>query len=116
MCERIYNVQTKQLKDTEMTTPMQNRGLKFRPVLTLSQMEYIVECLHDDQRELGKSVKRVLVPMLAKIEVGAITPAYKISEVHQIKMAKSELARRYESGEMSPDEESQYESELLGDM
>ena len=89
---------------------------KFRPVLTLEQIHYITQIMQDqtDDSPLAKSVVRVLVPMIAKVEVGAINPAYKLSETHAIKQAESARRKLYEDGLMSPQEEALFEAEILG--
>lgn len=95
---------------------------KFRPVLTLEQMMYISNVMQtatfnqmtNNDTEMAKSVVRVLVPMIAKVEVGAISPAYKLSETHAIKMAESARRKLYEDGLMSPQEETLFETEILG--
>jgi hypothetical protein len=66
------------------------------------------------ESELGKSVIKVLVPMIAKVEVGAISPAYTLSETHAIKSLESARRISYESGTMSPEDEAKYEAEIMG--
>jgi hypothetical protein len=100
------------------------RLTKFRPVLTLEQISYItslcqaslngadIKTVHNE--ELSKSIKKVLVPMISKIEVGAINPAYKLSEIAIQKQAERSEQIRYESGEMSQEESDAYESKILG--
>ena len=97
---------------------------KFRPVLTLEQISYItslcqaslsgadIKTVHSE--ELSKSVKKVLVPMISKIEVGAINPAYKLSEIQVMKNQERAEQLRYENGEMSQEESDAYESKILG--
>jgi len=104
--------------------PAPSNLLKFRPVLTLAQIRFIVHHLRtaDDtdisdkayNDEILQSIKRVLIPMIAKVEVGAINPAYKLSETHAIKQAERNDRERYESGLMSPTEETEYEAKILG--
>lgn len=96
-----------------MTTPLTARNLKFRPVLSLEQINHIIDAMtHSDP--LTISIRRVLIPLVAKIEVGAISPAYKLSETHALKMAESDANKRYQSGEMTPEEEAEYEAKILG--
>jgi hypothetical protein len=64
--------------------------------------------------DTGKSVIKTLVPIVAKIEVGAINPAYKLSETHAIKVAEKNERERYENNLMSPEEEADYEARILG--
>lgn len=89
-----------------------SRNLKFRPVLTLAQIEHISEIMDDS--ELGKSIKRVMIPMLAKIEVGAINPAYKLSETYALKLSERSERERYENDMMTPEEQLEYENKILG--
>ena len=92
---------------------------KFRPVLTLEQISHIIElCQLDhnsvDPKSLSHSIIKVLIPLRAKVEVGAINPAYKLSETKIIKDAERNEAKRYESGLMSPIEEAEYEAKIMG--
>lgn len=95
-------------------------SVKFRPVLTLAQMQHIAEMCHaaqhqeSDGYETSASILKVLVPMIAKIEVGAITPAYKLSEHHIAKQFDKSERERYESGLMGAEEELLYEAKILG--
>jgi hypothetical protein len=86
---------------------------KFRPVLTLEQIEHIIHSMDRSQPE-AKSVLKVLIPLVAKIEVGAINPAYKLSETHLIKQTERSERERYENDLMSPEEETEYESKIFG--
>ena len=110
--------------------------VKFRPVLTLEQIRHIVwlttlqdavdhaaattagidppDLARDAIANMNRSIKQVMIPLLAKIEVGAINPAYKLSETHAIKKAEISLRERYENNLMSPEEESEYETHILG--
>jgi hypothetical protein len=91
---------------------------KFRPVLTHSQLLYILDLTshNPDKRDAGKDseIQKVIIPMLAKISVGAITPAYSISPEAEQKRIESDLRKRYENDEMSPEEQADYESKILG--
>ena len=88
--------------------------LKFRPVLTLSQIQRISDLVHASDAEIDKSIKRVLIPLIAKVEVSAINPAYKLSEIYAEKQAATSQRTRYENGEMDAAEEAEYESKILG--
>lgn len=107
----------------------QSSLLKFRPVFTLEQIQYISELcsiqpyhtttadpvlLYDGV--MRHSIRKVLVPLIAKVEVGAINPAYKLSETHALKQAESAERNRYENNLMTPSEEAIYESKILGDL
>jgi len=87
--------------------------VKFRPVLTLEQIQFIISSMPGNH-DIGKSVIKVLVPMVAKIEVGAISPAYKLSETKILKDAEIAERQRYENNLMSPEEEAEYESKVMG--
>ena len=99
-------------------------SIKFRPVLTQEQISYLATLCHAsltadnakdfiDQR-MSESIRRVFVPLLAKIDVGAISPAYVISPESVAKREAGEARYRYENDLMSPEESSEYESKILG--
>lgn len=89
--------------------------LKFRPVLTLGQIQYLATLVDQySETPIAVSIKRILVPLIAKIEVGAINPAYKLSETHAIKLSEAALRKDYESGAMTPEQELEYEAKILG--
>lgn len=105
-----------QNKKTNMNT---NHNLvKFRPVLTVAQISYIISLTeHNSDKRDSKSdqeIRKILVPILAKIEVGAINPAYKLSEIHAAKTAERTESSRYNNGEMSAQEEAEYEAKIMG--
>lgn len=88
---------------------------KFRPVLTLEQIHHISHHFQQNPQDtLGQSILKVLIPLIAKIEVGAINPAYKLSETHALKLAEAAERQKYENGLMSTEEEARYETEILG--
>lgn len=88
--------------------------VKFRPVLTLAQISTIVHQFRSLDDPMSQSIIKVLVPMIAKVEVGAISPAYKLSEIHAAKVSQKADLDRYNSGAMTPEEEALYESNVLG--
>ena len=102
----------------------QNPTLKFRPVLTQEQITYITtlcrasldgdNALKYVDPILSQSITRVLVPLLAKIDVGAISPAYVISPESEQKRMDGEARYRYENDLMSAEESEAYESKILG--
>jgi len=87
--------------------------VKFRPVLTLEQISYIISCMAGNN-PVEKSIIKTLVPMVAKIEVGAINPAYKLSEIQIFKNQERNDRERYENNIMSPQEEADYEAKVMG--
>lgn len=89
---------------------------KYRPALTLTQMQYIINmCLTDDSQDtIASSIKKILVPLVAKVEIGAINPAYKLSETHLIRQSQNLERQRYENDLMSQEEMVAYENKLLG--
>jgi len=97
---------------------------KFRPVLTVEQISYIANLCHASISDgnvdavydpiLSLAVRKVLIPMLSKMEVGAINPAYKLSEAQIIKNAEKSERERYENDLMSAEEAMEYESKILG--
>lgn len=91
---------------------------KFRPVLTLEQIMHLSNLCRANEagqdQHLSLSCLKVLVPIVAKIEVGAINPAYKLSETHQLKLSESQRRKDYENGHMTPEQEQAYETEILG--
>ena len=90
---------------------------KFRPVLTLEQLQYIAQLVDQYSDDpMAVSIKRVVVPMIAKVETGAISPAYKLSQTHQLKQEQLSRQRAYESGHMTPEQEAAYEAEILGEL
>jgi hypothetical protein len=102
----------------------QNPTLKFRPVLTQEQITYLTHLCHISlttdnvkdhiDHQMSAQIRKVLVPLLAKIDVGAITPAYTISPESEAKREAGEARYRYENDLMSPEESSEYESKILG--
>ena len=65
--------------------PAPSNLLKFRPVFTLTQLQTIARMCQEHEAQMETtSILRVVVPMIAKVEVGAINPAYKLSETHAI--------------------------------
>ena len=94
---------------------------KYRPSLTVSQIHYIISLVSKNPAidetidvTLSAEIKKIMIPLLAKVEVGAINPAYKLSETHAIKRFESGQRIAYESGTMSPEEEAEYEKNILG--
>ena len=94
--------------------------LKFRPVLTISQIDYLIRMIREDTSEIeehenmNQSILRVLVPFQAKISIGAVSASYSISPESEKKKVDLELRARYNDGLMSPEEEAEYESKILG--
>jgi hypothetical protein len=92
--------------------------VKFRPVLTLAQLQDIANMARENEANSSypeaSSILKVIVPMIAKVEVGAINPAYKISEIALQKTKDKNDRERYENGLMSSEEEMEYESKILG--
>jgi len=90
---------------------------KYRPAFTASQLHTIVDLCRsegvDDSPEC-KDIVKILVPLIAKIQVGAINPAYKLSEQAALNRFAQNQRAAYESGSMSPAEEAEYESSILG--
>lgn len=99
---------------------MENKHMmvKFRPVLTLAQLQDIAQMARVHEANIdfphATSILRVIVPMIAKVETGAISPAYKLSETHLIKQKEKSDADRYNAGLMTQDEEMEYEAKILG--
>lgn len=87
---------------------------KFRPVLTSSQLTRISELVSQSSDPTDVEIKKIIVPMLAKISVGAITPSYSISPESEQKRLDIEMRNKYNDGLMTPEEESRYEREILG--
>lgn len=88
--------------------------LKFRPVLTFEQITNICALCKSNPTPETASILKTLIPLVAKIEIGAINPAYKLSETHAIKQAESSERSKYENGLMNPEEELAYETKILG--
>ena len=97
-----------------MSKSVDHSLVKFRPVLTAKQISDICGLCNAHESSETKSILKVLVPILAKIEVGAINPAYKLSEIHQQKQTQKSEHDKYVSGSMTPEEESEYEARMMG--
>lgn len=87
---------------------------KYRPAFTLTQLVRMADLVSQSEREDDIAIKRILVPLIAKVEVGAISPAYKLSEIHAAKQHEKSQRERYENDLMSPEESQEYESSVLG--
>jgi hypothetical protein len=59
---------------------------KYRPMLTLSQLEYIRDRCREEASSslIARELYMVIAPFLTKVEVGAITPAYSASPSSKI--------------------------------
>lgn len=98
--------------------------LKFRPPLSPSQVETIVSLILRAQDRLPicedfdsnalNALKRIFVPLIAKIEVGAINPAYSISQRLEETRNAARETERYMKGEMTPEESLRFEANALG--
>ena len=93
--------------------------VKFRPVLTLAQLRDIANMCREHEAQIesypnASAILKVVVPMIAKVEVGAISPAYKLSETKILKDAEIAERQRYENNLMSAEEEAEYESKVMG--
>lgn len=97
-----------------MTHSHPHHNLKFRPVLTLSQIQNICALAQDNGSPESHSILKALIPIIAKIEVGAISPAYKLSEIAQAKQIERSERERYENDLMTSEESEAYESKILG--
>ena len=86
---------------------------KYRPSFNMEQIQHIVS-LTSSEHPLNLQVRKVLIPLLSKIEIGAISPAYKLSDIHTQKVVRKAETLRYEQGLMTPQEESAYERDVLG--
>jgi hypothetical protein len=96
-------------------------NLKFRPALTVVQLVHILDLIHcadlqsaPTKTPSNESIKKIIIPLLAKIEIDSITPAYKLSESHALKQAEKLERERYENSEMTAEEELEYETKILG--
>jgi predicted transcriptional regulator len=87
---------------------------KFRPVLTLQQLTRIASLVSQSTTPIDIEIKRICVPLIAKIEVGAINPAYKLSAIYAAKQEETSERQRYENDMMSPAEMEAYENKILG--
>jgi hypothetical protein len=86
---------------------------KFRPVLTAEQIDHIIKCVSSES-PIGISIHKQLIPFQAKISIGAITPSYSISPESEKKRIDLEERARYNDGLMTPEEEAEYEANILG--
>lgn len=106
---------------TETNTKPKSELLKFRPSLTTEQISYLVVLCQQVtdpndfyEERMKHSIRRVCVPLLAKVEVGAINPSHTLSQRHADKLQVSAAQKRYDSGEMSAEEEREFEAKVLG--
>lgn len=112
--------------------------LKYRPALTLHQIEHIASIMQvhvkdemgnvdtdEASREISKSVVRILVPLISKVRNNLIQPAYALSSgaieraetkkvVEQVKISERTEQYRYENDLMSSKEQELYEAKILG--
>ena len=91
-----------------------NPLLKFRPQFTLPQIKHILALTGINETPRDIEIRKILVPMVAKIEVGAINPSYKLSETKIIKDAERNERERYENDLKSQEEIVAYENKILG--
>ena len=87
---------------------------KYRPAFTsaqLARMATLVE-LSDHLEDL--QIKRIVVPLLAKISYGTASPAYTPLPANIAKIDAARELARYNNDEMSEDESSIYERDVLG--
>jgi hypothetical protein len=97
-----------------MTSTPNLSHLKFRPVLTFTQITDMCALCKSTGSPESLSILKVLIPLIAKIEIGAINPAYKLSETHALKMTEASERQKYEQGMMTAQEEMDYETKILG--
>lgn len=87
---------------------------KFRPALSLELIQHIVSQCSDTQNHLDTVVRKILIPLIAKIEIGAISPSYKVSELAAERRVKNLQDKRYLEDMMTPEESAAYERDVLG--
>ena len=91
---------------------------KYRPYLSLEQIEYILTKLAEDQDILASQIKSALQPLVFKASVGLATGSYKprarVGVKDKLGFSTSDLDEsRYLNGEMTPEEEAEYEKKLM---
>lgn len=96
-----------------MNTHNPHPHTKYRPSFNMEQIQHIVS-LTTSSEPLDLQIRKVLIPLLSKIEIGAISPSYKLSDIHTQKVVRKAETLRYEQGLMTPEEESAYERDVLG--
>lgn len=87
---------------------------KYRPSFNLEQIQHILSYTTDTSNPLDVQIRKVLIPLVSKIEIGAINPAYKITDLHTQKVIRKAETLRYEQNLMTPEEERDYERDVLG--
>ena len=87
---------------------------KYRPSFNLEQIQHILSYMNDPSSPLDLQIRKVLIPLVSKIEIGAVNPAYKLSDIHTEKVLRKAETLRYENNLMSPEEEATYERDVLG--
>lgn len=98
-------------------------SVKFRPYLSLSDIEYILEKLRDDITSEAISIRKNLSMIVLKHNAGVISGSY-ISKPRKTisdnlgfssqEVEKAERERKYLAGEMTEEEETSYLAELMG--
>lgn len=97
--------------------------VKYRPAFTLDQLTHISHAFQlDKENETSKSIVRILIPLLSKINSEIIEPAYKLAppriEKEIPKIVKKPTYHsdqyRYENDLMSVEEQNAYEAKILG--
>ena len=91
---------------------------KFRPYLTQHQMEFILMRLAESQDAEANEIRTAFNLLLVKIGAGIATGSYSPSPRKGVKdklgfTFQDEQESKYLNGEMTPEEEAQYEAELI---
>ncbi len=92
--------------------------MKYRPYLTLPQIEYILMRIADHQDPEAIQIRLALQPLLFKASVGAVKGSYQPTPRKDLKdklgfTYQDEREAKYLNGEMTPEEEAEYEASLM---
>lgn len=90
-------------------------NVKLRPYLSVAEINHILEKLRDDTSTIGVGIRKNLSLLSLKYDGGysrgSYTPSPRQSTLEKLGAHTDEL--RYLNGEMSAQEEAEYESNLI---
>lgn len=87
---------------------------KYRPAFNAAQLTRLAQLTELSDHITDLQIKRIVVPLLAKISMGVTAPAYTPTPENIAKMEANDKAYRFNNDLMSPEESAAYEIELLG--
>ena len=87
---------------------------KYRPAFTLAHLARMRQLTELSDHIEDMQIKRIIVPLLAKISMGVTAPAYTPSPENVAKQDAIRELARYNNDEMTQDESTSYERDVLG--